>query len=214
MTRAEPLLRRRGGRWVLVAAAVVAAGSLTGCGLSAEENPEPVEVAELPTSVAATEDDTMSVLTDKDTRAVWLLDNGRLVREVRQVDPPADVAATVNALLLGPTEEENLLGLRSAIPPGTRLIDAAVDGNVVTLNLSDEFAGVGGDAQRSALGQLVWTATAVPGIDGVLIAVGNEPVSVPDAGGELIDRPLVRADFARVPVSTAPAAAPVRGPRG
>ena len=89
---------------------------------------------------------------------------------------PGPAAAAVNALLAGPTKAERLRGIDTAIPQGTTLASLAVDGATATVKLD----GVRTPAtafdislRPARAAQIVYTLTAVPGIERVVIEVNG-----------------------------------------
>ncbi len=67
--------------------------------------------------------------------------------------------------------------LTNTIPPDTQVLDAKVDGNVLDLDLS-ALGQVESTRQRLAVAQIVFTATALDGINGVRFWIDGEPASV------------------------------------
>ncbi len=89
----------------------------------------------------------------------------------------------VRALLRGPTEWL-APAVRTAFPEGTTLaLDSVlVDSGVALVDLSTQVLSAD-DSTRAALSaQLVWTLRRLPGITGVRITAGGQPLSVPGAG--------------------------------
>lgn len=84
-------------------------------------------------------------------QSVLLRRHGDLVA----IPSPAGLRATLETLLRGPTPAQQARGLRSAIPPGTRLLDLDVSGDAVTVRLSDEFLGGGEDAREQVVKTIV-----------------------------------------------------------
>ena len=86
--------------------------------------------------------------------------------------------STLNALLQGPTAEEKRLGLVSLIPPGTRVLGAAVDRNIATINFNDSFLfnSYGAEGYLAQLRQIIWTATEFPNINAVQIHIDGKKV--------------------------------------
>jgi spore germination protein GerM len=84
----------------------------------------------------------------------------------------------LNALLRGPTTEEERRGLVSLIPPETRILSATVRGNTAYISFSEEFQyntyGVEGYAAQ--LKQIVWTATEFPNVRDVQILIEGRRV--------------------------------------
>jgi spore germination protein GerM len=81
---------------------------------------------------------------------------------------------SLRSLIAGPSTEEERQGLRSLIPPGTRLLPATtVRGNTAYVSFSEDFQyntfGVEGYAAQ--LRQVIWTATEFPNIKDVQILI-------------------------------------------
>ena len=115
----------------------------------------------------------------------------------RQAPAAAPATAAVRALLKGPTAAERAHGLGSAVPAGTRLLRLSVRSRVAVVDLSSRFASGGGSASMFArLGQLVYTLTAVRGVDAVNLRIEGRPVRVFGGEGLVLQQPLSRAAYA------------------
>lgn len=104
---------------------------------------------------------------------------------------------TLRQWLKGPTAAEKKRGLRAGAAAGTKLLGVSVAGDVATVDLSSAFEPAGGSAAiMNALGQLVYTATAVPPVRAVRLKLAGEAVQA--FGGEGFDtsKPLSRPDVA------------------
>jgi spore germination protein GerM len=99
------------------------------------------------------------------------------------------------ALLRGPIAAENSLELRTAIPPETEVLGVETTDGTALVDLSNAFTLVGGDQEILAVAQIVATLSSLEGIGGVRFAIEGSPRPAPVAEGELVDRPLVPADF-------------------
>jgi immunoglobulin-like protein involved in spore germination/sporulation and spore germination protein len=99
-----------------------------------------------------------------------------LVATLREVPGTKAVAtAAVNALLAGPTAAETSRSIGTAVPDGTQLLGLKIEGGIATIDLSSEFqAGGGGDAYRIRLGQVVYTLTQFPSVNGVALQIEGE----------------------------------------
>lgn len=112
---------------------------------------------------------------------VFCVGHGQLVPVARVVSADEEpVVASLQALLRGPTEEEQSEAIDTVIPTGTRLLSGAVAGSVASIEFSEEFVGgrVGApppaedEAEyQTRLAQVVFTATAVPDVSTVEISV-------------------------------------------
>ena len=124
-------------------------------------------------------------------------------------DTPADA---MRALFEGPNTTELQALLRSAIPPGTRLIDVAQDGPELVVNVSDELQQLTGEALIDGVAQIVLTASQITSVSAVSIAIDGVPQHWPSASGELQSEPLTRYDFPGLVVSSQPAFPAVPSP--
>lgn len=100
------------------------------------------------------------------------------VEVTRQVAAPVTLETVIVALLEGPTQSErDSLGATQAIPEGTRLLSAEIDGATATLDFSEEMLDYGGGSARVLAIQdsIQMTATAIDGIDDVVILVAGQP---------------------------------------
>ena len=128
---------------------------------------------------------------------VWFARDNGLVGVHRTHQPTQLVAtAAVDALLAGPTPDERLTGLGSAVPPGTKLIGIAIHNGVATVDLTSEFqSGAGSRSMQLRLGQIVYTLTQFPTVQKVLFNLDGSPVNVFSSEGIVLDHPVGRSDY-------------------
>ncbi|MDR2133947.1 MAG: GerMN domain-containing protein [Treponema sp.] len=100
----------------------------------------------------------------------------RVSRKIAASDSP--MLDSLNALLFGPTTEEQRRGLMSLIPKGTRILSATVRGGTAYISFSEDFQyntyGVEGYAAQ--LKQIVWTVTEFPNVEDVQILIEGRRV--------------------------------------
>ena len=181
----------------------VVAGLVAACSIQDDAEPRAIDRAEVPFSLLATSTSTTTGAATPTAvevpTSIFLVDSDTelLTEVVRTVAPPATARAGLEELLLGPTGEELARGLNSAIARSTMLlgVEGPVRG-VVTVDLSDDLRNIGGQGQRLALAQVVFTATATPEVSGVLFAFEGKPSEVPNGQGVSTTEPLDRTDFA------------------
>ncbi len=199
-------------RALLAVAAALAGAWLGGaCAVQEDAGPRAIDAGEVPFSLLATSTTEPAVPTTARSveipTSIFLVDSDteQLVEVPRSVAPPASVRSGLQELLQGPTEEELARGLNSAIARSTVLLGVTGprDG-VVTVDLSDDLRTIGGQGQRLALAQVVFTATAAPEVREVLFAFEGEPSEVPNGQGESTTEPLDRGDFATFDPSAPP----------
>lgn len=116
-------------------------------------------------------------------------------------DPPAEVTTMVLVQLLatlelGPTPQQRAQGLGTALTPGVTIRLLGVQGAVADIEVQSPFREPSADRLPLAIGQLVLTATSVPGIEAVQLLQDGVPLAVPLPGGALTAEPLRRRDYA------------------
>lgn len=119
--------------------------------------------------------------------------------EVRRTVPrqgAEDLAReALEALLAGPTPEEQARGLHSAIPRGTRLRSIRIRDEVVWADFSADVTSGGGSASaQGRFWQIVYTATQFPGIPRVQFLVEGQVRQVLTGEGVIIDEPVGRRE--------------------
>jgi spore germination protein GerM len=123
---------------------------------------------------------------------------GRLASETREGTP--DLRGAMDALAAGPEDP----ALVPALPEGTRVLSAEIDGTVARVDLSEEFESGyppgGAAAELATVGPIVATAAAIPGVESVAITVEGR---VPQPTGTQLDfsMPFTPADVPLEPAS-------------
>lgn len=163
----------------------------TGCGIESQPDPVAVDGAALPAERVAAED--ADPASAPDATLVYLV-NGDRLQPVSRSERDT-VAGALTALLEGPRDTETAFGLRSAVPAGTRLLGATVQGGVARIDLSQEFTTIVGEEYLLALAQIVFTAVDTDSADAVTIAIEGQLVPVARADGQLSTGPVTRADY-------------------
>ena len=125
---------------------------------------------------------------------VWFARGGRLVEALRTHTATRRVAtAALKALLAGPTRAERAAGLRTEIPPGTRLLGVSVANGVAQVDLTSDYeAGAGSRPLQLRLAQVVYTLTQFPTVTRVRFAIDGTPVSGSGIG---LDHPVGRGAY-------------------
>jgi hypothetical protein len=133
--------------------------------------------------------------TDVRTVEVFLVRNEQLAPRERRLPANVDAAGVIRELLVGTQGTENQAGFSTAIPEGTELLDASLDDQVLTLDVSEELNAVQGERQMTAIAQMVFTATELRGVDGVRFQIEGSSVEVPKGDGTLTSSPVNRSDY-------------------
>lgn len=117
----------------------------------------------------------------------------------RRTEPfdPGIGAASLRALLAGPTETERAAGVASAVPEGTELLGLSIDDGLATADLSAEFESGGGSTSMFVrLAQLTYTLTQFGSVDEVIFTLEGEPIGDSfSSEGIVVDHPMTRRDF-------------------
>lgn len=160
--------------------------ALWGCGVPDDGAPRtimesalPDEITDPPTTTSTTADVATSVI------EMFLLDDDRLAAVPREVSRPVEATTVLEQLLVGPSEEERAGGLTTQLSSGWELRSVDLAGRTLVIDLgSDTIEVLEGQTQRQAIAQIVFSATALAGVDDVLIQIGGNPRPLPTDDGE------------------------------
>ncbi len=189
-------LGRRRGVGSCLAAIALAAAAVSGCGLPTDDTAQAIDPEELPESLrpgftASTTTTVPAPLTEG--RTVFLLTNPQdiertIVVEVkRQVNRNATLGDVLATLFGEATSaEEQAAGYFNTLELFEILGAAIVDGvaTVDIVHLSPEGVPPSADELEFAAAQLVFTASATEGVDGVRILLDGEEVSIPTSDAD------------------------------
>ena len=127
-----------------------------------------------------------------------------LLQSVRR-ELSLDPQTVVDALLVGPTEAEQEVGLRTAVPRGTTLRGARyIATDLVRVDLSAEIFQATGDDLVSAVAQIVLSLAEIDGVERVSLVVDGAVVEWPRGDGSLTSEPLTIYDYPGRAVSSQP----------
>jgi spore germination protein GerM len=177
---------------------VGAAISLGACGVPLDSRPEKIPGQQLPPDLQAppsTPPSTVVRTGHAATVQLYFMRGDRLAAVARQIPGPPTLAGVLDEVLAGPAQADEVGGIRSAISPGTRIRRALLADGVADVDLSEPFVDVQGEEQIAAIAQLVFSCTALPGVERVQLRLEGLPVEVPAGDGTLTVRPLSRTDF-------------------
>jgi spore germination protein GerM len=183
--------RRARGAALSAAACAVVVG-LAGCGVPVDNQPAALSRHGIPFDLLAPTQSTTTSTSVASPIAVpvriYLIGpTGHVVPVSRTVSvSPADLATVVRALVAGPTDPESRAGLQSAVPSQTTVLGANIAGGTATVNLGGTFGQIVGPPEIQAVAQVVFTASALPGVTGVTFELAGQAVEVPVASGALV----------------------------
>ena len=174
---------RRGWLALLLVLAFVA-----GCGLTAQSRPEPVQTSPVEDSAALAPPLSTEVV------QIYLVRAERLVAVPRAGRTVADAIASLSA---GPTALDSEAGLNSPLTGATVELAAEHNPEVVTVEMTPEFARLPEHERFLAVAQLVWTVTEVCCAKQVRVQLAARPVPMPTDSGPVL-RAVRRDDYSSV----------------
>ncbi|MDY4131371.1 MAG: GerMN domain-containing protein [Treponema sp.] len=118
-----------------------------------------------------------------------------ITRVMKKSDSP--LVDAINAIIRGPSIEEEKTGCRTLVSSGTKLIGASVRNGTAVLNFSGEFEfnQYGSEGLIGQLQQVVFTATAFNTVKNVQILIDGEKKEYLGSEGVWIGTPLTRNNF-------------------
>lgn len=184
-------------------AVVVLAGLLAaaGCGLPTDDEPRELSAEAVPFDLLAAPSTTSPARppgSQTQFANLYFREGERLVPVAKLVSNAGgtqpDPNAVITALLETPGQELDP-GVRTAIPPDTRLLGTRLNGGTLTIDLSDDLNGVEGDLLIFAVAQFVYTTAELEPVDEVRFAINGESIAVPDDDGVEQEDPVSPADY-------------------
>jgi hypothetical protein len=166
-------------RFVIALVALAVLVGLTACGVPTHDSASKVRTKDVPFGLLNRENGS-SVAGDSghEEALVYFAKNGRLVASSRRLQPPVTVQNALRALSAGPNRLETAAGLRTA-----------------RVDLARPFTSLSSSDQIVALGQIVYTVTARPGVGLVRFTLLGAPTEVPRADGSLTAGRVSRDDY-------------------
>jgi len=196
VTRAPLRLRRRAA--LKAVAVLVSGGLLSACGVGVDASPVRVSPSRVPFGLLRHSTPTTTPTGPGQYVTIYLEGPQRLVAVSREVPAPVTAARVLRALGAGPTSTEAAAGLQSPISTAAPLTLFRVGPTSVTVNVASSFTSLAGADQAIAVAQLVFTLTALPGIESVSVRIDGKKAKVPTGKGTLRRGPLDRADYSTV----------------
>ena len=188
-----------------ILAAAVLVGLLGACGLQADSEPKAIAARDLPADLLDPNPGSSTSLPESGATSVpvYMLestpDGVRLVAVDRGVQEAGTPNERLAQLFGGTSEDETKAGITSAIPADTVLREVTTDeeADEVTIDLSEDFFSIEGEALAQAFAQIVWTATEpdAGGFSQVRFSVDGEPTAVLDGQGNNQEGPVRRASY-------------------
>jgi len=179
---------------------------LTGCGIPNDSKARPIDREALPSQLVSSPTTTTPTNPGAPDERVTLYLVGSAGDTQRLMAVPADIGTvsdpndlprrTIEALIAQQPKSSGGAGDQTnAIPPTVGVLSATVADGVLELDLSD-LGSVELTRQRLAAAQIVFTATALPGIDSVRFMINGQPGAVPlDDQASTAGQAITRQDY-------------------
>lgn len=160
---------------------------LASCGVPLDEAPRPISNTTIvPSDTVPT---TISP-TGAATVPVYFLNGDRLQAVEYPVEGEATLGKALDFVLAAPPEDASA-GLRTSVPPGTRLRGVEVADGLATIDLTGEINAIGGSPQKEAFAQIVFTALGFHEVREVQFQIDGKPIDAPTDEGNVA---IVSAD--------------------
>jgi hypothetical protein len=177
-------------------AATVLVLLLTGCGVPERSTVHQIAPGDIPSAFSERGRST-SAAPGIERPAIYFADaSGHLVAtavSVPESTPAVALQAVLTQLTAGPSKEQTRRGLASELPRALSLrVEDVTDEQATLALIGNQLPPT---AQTTAIGQIVLTATSVPGIVSVRVTLGGRPLEAPLAAGMLTTRPLTASDY-------------------
>lgn len=181
----------------VVAVVVAALAVITGCGVPTDDEPRAITAESTTTPPAASSSGPASGQTEiylsTPTNAATESE-AQLEAVSRNMGAQPNPDNVLEALLEGPTAEEQNRDLLTLIPPGTTVLGTTLDGNELTVELGDEWDSLSGPDELGAYAQIVLSMTNLDSVTRVRFKVDGKSVDDVPTGGD--PQPVVtRADY-------------------
>jgi spore germination protein GerM len=184
-------------RVVATLAALVVLSALAGCGVGAESSPREIDKSNVPFGLTERANTATTQPSDAPyAYTIFLVNNDHLQSVTRGSRTSPTPLSRLKALTRGPTAAEADKGLSTSIGPDVTVERVRVSDGIATIVLSGVGATQSAGSDRAlAIAQLVYTATAIPGVDRVRFEVDGKTTEVPRGDGTLTSRPVSRSDY-------------------
>jgi spore germination protein GerM len=178
--------------------ALVAALGLAGaCGVDGQDQATQVDADQVPFGLLDTTSTTSQPAGGGATNTVdvCLARDDSIVVVPRRTEADVPIDAAISLLEAGPVSDaEAATGLRTEVPERS-VREVELTGGIAVVALGGTFTDLQADAQLTAVGQLVCTLTAQPGVGQVRFTLDGADIDVPSEDGSLTAAPLTRDDF-------------------
>jgi spore germination protein GerM len=185
-------------RRVALAVALLAAGA---CSAPVDSGPKTLRASGIPAGLRAEPSSTTTTTAPSGESAdvtVYLIGQDlRLVPVKRRVGTPLTVEKVLQKLFTPMSTAEGVAGYRTAISPDSIVLSARIEAKIVTVDVSKDFAFGPVPEQVIAFAQVVFTATELEGVTGVLFTRNGKRLEAPQGDGSSTSTAVGRGSYAQ-----------------
>lgn len=188
-------MNRRRASFALCVVAFVWA--VSACGVGAESRPRVIDRTDVPFGLTRGADGGPATTTESGsfTYTLYFVSGDQLTAVIRHARRERSATEILQELVAGPARGEAGARTRTLLQPDLSIDQVVLDGDLATLRLSGAEAARSGSQQPLAIAQLVYSATALPGVDRVRFEVDGHQAEVPRGDGTLVKRAVARDDY-------------------
>lgn len=181
--------------FIVVVLAVVAVLA-SACGVSLQERANILDPEDVPYNLLDATTTTLApAVSQGDEATVCLVLDGKLLAVGRAGLDLASPNLLKELAILGPTEGEASLLIRSVLPDEEMLLSIATEAGHALVDLSVEFSDLPTDQQLLLVAQLTCTLTSQPNVTHVMFLLEGEPIAVPSGDGSMVSGSVNRLDY-------------------
>jgi spore germination protein GerM len=188
-------MKSRGALLVALASVVIAC-TATGCAPRPQSEHREIDPAEVPFGLLEDRHGLPESSSGTSSLTLYFVGTDGLVPVFHPITRSPDASTALRQLLDGPTELDLEQGLGTELPSRRAARLVGNDAGLARVELETGFDNGAITDQGTALGQIVLTLTAVPGVDEVSFLVAGRQAAVPRADGSLTEGPVDREDYA------------------
>jgi spore germination protein GerM len=181
---------------------VVVLVALGACSAPVDPGPKALRGSSIPVALRAEGSSTTTTTAptgESEEVTVYLVGQDlRLVPVKRRVGTPVTVEKVLEKLFTPPSTAEGVAGYHTAISPDSTVLSARIENKIVTVDVSKDFAFGQVPEQIFAFAQVVFTATELEGVTGVIFARNGKRLEVPEGDGSSTSAPVGRASYSQV----------------